>query len=111
MSEQWSKITGYDGYLISSYGNVAYNDGTTKKPLKPYPKDNGYLNVDLYTNGQRTGKRVHILVAEAFVNGKKDGYTVDHKDRNRHNNKASNLEWKSVSDQNRNRKSLAKGGE
>lgn len=108
MSEQWAKIGGFEGYLISSNGNVAFNDGTTKKALKPYAKDNGYLNVDLYKNGTRFGKRVHILVADAFVSGKKADYTVDHKDRNRHNNKASNLEWKSVSDQNKNRKSWAK---
>lgn len=83
-------------------------DGIKETQVKPYAKDNGYLSVDLYKNGNRTGKRVHILVAEAFVDGKKEGYTVDHKDRNRHNNKASNLALVSVSDQNKNRTSWAK---
>ena len=111
MSEQWTKISGYDNYVVSSSGKVAQIKDNAKQLLKPYAKDNGYLNVDLYKDGQRLGKRVHILVADAFVKGKQDGHTVDHKDRNRHNNNASNLEWKSVSDQNKNRKSWAKGGE
>lgn len=108
MAEQWKNIQGYNGYQVSNMGRVLAKEGDSTKQIKPYEKDHGYLCVDLYKNGQRSGKRVHILVAEAFVSGKKEGYTVDHKDRNRHNNKASNLVWASTSDQNKNRTSWAK---
>lgn len=108
MSEQWKTIQGYPNYKVSTMGRVLATDGVKQTQVKPYEKDHGYLCVDLYKNGQRTGKRVHILVADAFLDGKKEGFTVDHKDRNRHNNKVSNLIWSSVSDQNKNRTSWAK---
>ncbi len=108
MSEQWKDIKGYANYKVSNYGRVASKTSSGTKQVKPYEKDNGYLYVDLYKDTVRSGKRVHILVAEHFVPGKKEGHTVDHKDRNRHNNKATNLIWASVSDQNKNRKSWAK---
>lgn len=41
---------------------------------------------------------VHILVAKAFVEGYQPGYEVNHKDYDRKNNKASNLEWVSHTD-------------
>lgn len=109
--ESWSKISGFPNYQVSNHGRVLADDGSKKTQVKPYEKDNGYLNVDLYANGIRTGKRVHILVADAFVSGKKSGYTVDHIDRNRHNNSAKNLRWSTTSDQNKNRTSWAKAKE
>lgn len=108
MSESWKDIKGYPAYKVSDMGRVSSKTTSGTKQVKPYEKDNGYLYVDLYKDSERSGKRVHILVAEHFVSGKKEGYTVDHKDRNRHNNKASNLIWSSVSDQNKNRASWAK---
>ena len=36
---------------------------------------------------------VHRLVAMAFVEGYQDGYDVNHKDENKQNNRADNLEW------------------
>lgn len=108
MSEQWKDVRDYPNYKVSSYGNVASRSSEGMKPLKPYEKDNGYMYVDLMKDGQRSGKRVHILVADHFVSGKKEGYSVDHIDRNRKNNRAKNLKWASVSDQNKNRTSWAK---
>ncbi|MDT2438238.1 HNH endonuclease [Enterococcus avium] len=109
MSERWKNIQGFPSYKVSSNGRVAAESTSGTKQIKPYEKDNGYLYVDLYKSGQRFGKRVHILVAEAFLNKPSSDVTVDHKDRNRHNNRVSNLKYATASEQNTNRKSWAKG--
>lgn len=110
MSENWKPIRGFPNYKISSTGRVAAESTDGTKQVKPYKKDNGYLYVDLYKNGERFGKRVHILVAQAFLEKKNSALTVDHKDRNRQNNKVSNLNYATVSEQNKNRKSWKQKG-
>lgn len=44
-------------------------------------------------NGKRIHKRIHRLVAEAFIPNIKHLPMVNHKDRNRLNNNVNNLEW------------------
>lgn len=72
-------------------GNVMSIMHGMQKILKPDVNSNGYYRVCL-----RPIKKwyfVHRLVAEAFV-PKKDGCNIiNHKDENRKNNKAENLEW------------------
>lgn len=60
--------------------------------LKPEIR-NGYYSVDLMKNGKRYKFRVHRLVAEAFINNPDNLPQVNHKDEDRLNNLASNLEW------------------
>lgn len=54
---------------------------------------NGYPSVDLCANGSKKTHSVHVLVAEAFIGSRPQGYTVNHKDADRTNNLVSNLEW------------------
>lgn len=56
-------------------------------------RDDGYVIVKLNNNGVRAIKYMHRLVAEAYVIKEDASYVVNHKDCNRSNNKASNLEW------------------
>jgi len=44
---------------------------------------------------------IHRLVAETFIPNPKNYNSVDHKDRNKHNNHASNLKWCSIEDNKR----------
>lgn len=44
-------------------------------------------------NGKRIHKRIHRLVAEAFIPNIKHLPMVNHKDRNKLNNNVNNLEW------------------
>ena len=44
-------------------------------------------------NGKRVHKRIHRLVAEAFISNPDNLPQVNHKDENKLNNIASNLEW------------------
>lgn len=91
MIEQWEKIEVNDKfYYVSNFGNVKSELG---KPIKCRLDKKGYL---IFTCGKKSKRRtvyVHRLVAMLFVDGYKDGYDVNHKDYNRKNPRADNLEW------------------
>ena len=53
----------------------------------------GYLQVELKKDGKRKIKFIHRLVAEAFIENPQNKEQVNHKDGNKLNNYASNLEW------------------
>ena len=77
-------------YLVCDNGYILSKRG---KPLKPSTNHKGYQIVNLMINNKRVGIAVHTLVARAFCNGYKEGLTVNHKDGNKLNNDAKNLEW------------------
>lgn len=54
---------------------------------------NGYLNVTLCFDGRRVTRGIHQLVAVAFLGDRPDGKEVNHKDSNKLNNRAENLEY------------------
>lgn len=91
---EWKAPDGYEGlYLVSNFGLVySVRRG---KILKP---DNarGYLQVTLQKNGAKERRKVHRLVAELFVQNPNNFSYVNHKDENKENNSADNLEWCTV---------------
>lgn len=102
MTEEWRDIVGYEGlYQVSNYGNVRslhYRNTTEIRNLCLKAHPNGYLQIELHRNGGREHRLVHRLVALAFVEGYTAGLQVNHLDENKQNNKATNLEWCTVSD-------------
>lgn len=93
-NEIWKDIKGYEGrYQVSNMGRVRslIRNGLIRKP-KSFGNA-GYLFMVLIKNKKQTRLSVHRLVAEHFVKGYKEGYVVNHKDEDRHNNRADNLEW------------------
>lgn len=94
MNEIFKWIKGYEGfYEISNLGNVRSTSYKGTRILKPAKTGNGYLNVILCINQVREHKLIHRLVAEAFIDNPNNYDTVNHKDKNKLNNKVENLEW------------------
>ena len=62
--------------------------------LSQNPDRNGYMQVTLYPDGKYLKKKVHRLVAEAFVKGRtKHRKYACHIDGNNKNNHYKNLKW------------------
>lgn len=83
----WRIIDDEGTYSVSDNGEVRNNK--TGRMLKPFNTYNGYLRV--YIHGKCL--RVHRLVAEHFLQNENGYPQVNHKDGNKRNNKADNLEW------------------
>lgn len=91
--KEWRIITYATNYSVSNHGEVKQNK--KNKLLKPYiNKHNGYVYIYIRgNNGRYLNKRVHRLVAEAFIPNPNNLPMVNHKDFDRTNNKLDNLEW------------------
>lgn len=83
-------IEGYENlYWIDNQGNV-YN---SRKQLKTYFTRTGYECLKLTKDGVRTHPTVHRLVAKAFIPNPLNKSEINHIDGDKSNNKVSNLEW------------------
>ena len=96
MEEEWKEIKGYPNYMVSNMGNVKSlgNNKTKKEKILKLSVDKiGYLFVGLCKNGVQKKYFVHRLVAQAFIQNPNNYSQVNHKDENKQNNYAQNLEW------------------
>lgn len=96
MKETWKDVAGFEGlYRISNYGNLL--SLPRKKCIggikKPWSDKDGYLCAALYKDGKSYTKKIHRLVAEAFIDNPNSWPQVNHKDEVKTNNHADNLEW------------------
>lgn len=93
--EIWKPIVGFeDQYEVSSLGRVRSLHYKWKRKriliLKLIPQRNGYLQVSL---GRNVRCLVHRLVAEAFVEKHPNRPEVNHKNADKADNRACNLEY------------------
>lgn len=93
--EIWKDIIDYEGlYQVSNLGRVKSLHHNKELILKPAKWNNGYLVVSLWLNGNQKIRRIHQLVAVAFLNHTPCGLklVINHKDFNKQNNHVSNIE-------------------
>lgn len=102
--ETWKKIKDFEFYEVSNFGRVKslsremFNGRaffiSKEKILTGTINKEGYLIMSLFKDGNSKKKSVHQLVAIAFHDHKPCGYklVVNHKDFNKLNNNADNLE-------------------
>jgi hypothetical protein len=89
-TEIWWRHPEIDKIEVSSFGRVRSVKGHY---YTNHPDRGGYMRVSFRVNGKKVNKLVHRLVAETFVHNPNSLPMVNHKDCNRSNNNAENLEW------------------
>ena len=89
METLWVIVENFPQYLVSNDGQVVRNG----RILKTQVSKHGYKTLDLCKDGVRHSKKVHRLVAEAFIPNPNKLPEVNHKDTNKLNNMHTNLEW------------------
>lgn len=90
--ERFEVIKQYPMYSVSTTGRIMKN--SSRKIMKPSKKQNGYMQINLFTSdGRRKKELVHRLVALTFIPNKEGLPEVNHIDGVRDNNALSNLEW------------------
>jgi hypothetical protein len=105
MKEVWKDVVGYEGlYQVSNLGNVksvaravkriGQSDLPVKERILKQQDDKaGYKTAMLSKGGKLKLLKVHRLVAIAFIENPEGYPIINHKDENKQNNKADNLEW------------------
>lgn len=103
--EIWKPVIGFEGlYEVSSDGKIKSlqrkvphkSSGTItvrERILKPGVRKSGHLYVNLLKDSHPRTKRVHVIVAEAFIGPRSAGMEVCHNDGNPANNRVENLRY------------------
>lgn len=92
---QWKTIE--ELYEVSDEGQIRRNGNILKTRIDRY----GYEIVTLWCNGKCLTRKIHRLVAIAFIPNPDELPTVNHIDGNKLNNRVTNLEWLSVAENHR----------
>ena len=87
--ENWKEIniTGLEKYEISNLGNI--KNVKNKRLLKNYDRKDSYSSIYLC----KKTYNIHRLVGITFLPNPDNKPTINHIDKNKHNNKLKNLEW------------------
>lgn len=106
MEEIWKPVKGFEKYYeVSNMGNVRSIDRVVKRGRFYVKRESrllsvnisngthGYVFLNLNLNGKAYPKRVHRLVAEAFIPNPDNRPCVDHINTIRSDNRVENLRW------------------
>lgn len=92
------ELEDFKGYYATEDGNII---GKRGKIINGKITWDGYREVVLSDGNRRRNARVHILICEAFLGERPEGYVVNHKDCDKLNNQLSNLEYVTIGDNTR----------
>ena len=91
IDDSFIPIKGFENHLINDQGYIYTTIG--KKFRKYVPDKDGYLTINFSKEGKFYCKKVHRLVAEHFIPNPKNLPQVNHKKGIKTDNRASELEW------------------
>jgi hypothetical protein len=91
--EIWLPISICNDYEISSKGRIKSLKGKEPRILNPSNDGDGYLMVLICKEGIRYPRRIHRLVAEAYIPNPDNKPCVNHKNGIKMDNRIENLEW------------------
>lgn len=96
MREIWKDVPGWEGvYQVSNRGRMkSFKADPSGKVMSLRNKTGDYIRIVLQKRGRKQETvLVHRLVANVFIPNPLNLPVVNHKDGNKQNNSASNLEW------------------
>lgn len=101
MRELWAPVAEFDGlYEVSDCGRV--RSTARQGPIRRVPsrllklcrsRCGGYYRAVLYVGARQFRRLVHRMVAQAFIPNAHELPQINHKDGDKLNNRADNLEW------------------
>ena len=108
MTEEWRIVKEFPNYSVSDKGRIR-NDKFDRL-MVPCHHSTGYRAVGFRDRSKKTSFLVHRLVGFAFVDGHEPGLEINHKDGDKANNNAGNLEWVTKSSNHMHRTRVLKVG-
>lgn len=94
-NEEWRDVVGYEGiYFISNFGRLkrVYKMGG-ERLLKFHHDKDGYLFTIISVKQNKSNKKQHRLIAEAFIPNPENKPEIDHINGVKSDNRIKNLQW------------------
>lgn len=89
--EIWKRVIEFPNYEVSNKGRV--RNPKIWKLMTGVQEKTGYVSIAFSKDKHQTKRRLGRVVAETFIRSPKAEEQVNHKDANKANNCADNLEW------------------